>query len=259
MFIGVGVIAAGALAVFFSNYPPRPGDSAGTIGGAQRYHSTQITGADVKVTETEVSKWMQSDTFDRIIKDPEARKLFADASIQRLFADTANNKATGTLGASGSEKLGTVSPNDTSLPGNRVPDGGPSKVGMISSESLGARLGANATERVGRLGADVNEKLGTVSPNDTSLPGNRVPDGGPSKVGMISSESLSRVGANESEKLGGKLGANTNAYLSNAMQNSAINLALHDQEFCKALANNQDLLKALTEKAQRLDSANDPK
>ena len=40
VFIGVGVVAAAALVVFFQSYPPRPTDSAATIGAAQRYHST---------------------------------------------------------------------------------------------------------------------------------------------------------------------------------------------------------------------------
>ena len=117
MFIGVGVVAAGAVVVFINNYPPRSGDSAGTIGGAQRYHSTQITGADVKVTETEVSKWMQSDTFDRIVKDPEARKLFADAAVQRLFTQDALTRgsaaaSTDQLSAATKDKMASIMAND---------------------------------------------------------------------------------------------------------------------------------------------------
>ena len=89
VFIGVGVIAAAALVVFFQNYPPQPKDAAATIGAAQRYHSTQITGADVKVSQDELTTWIQSDTFDRIVKDPQARKLFTDAAVISMFADSA--------------------------------------------------------------------------------------------------------------------------------------------------------------------------
>jgi hypothetical protein len=89
IFIGVGVIAAAALVVFFQNYPPQPKDAAATIGAAQRYHSTQITAADVKVSQDELTTWIQSDTFDRIVKDPQARKLFTDAAVIAMFNDAA--------------------------------------------------------------------------------------------------------------------------------------------------------------------------
>jgi hypothetical protein len=89
VFIGVGVIAAAALVVFFQNYPPQPKDAAATIGAAQRYHATQITGADVKVSQDELTTWIQSDTFDRIVKDPQARKLFTDAAVISMFNDAA--------------------------------------------------------------------------------------------------------------------------------------------------------------------------
>src|SRR5262245_2545549 len=89
VFIGVGVVAAAALVVLFQHYPPQPNDSAATIGAAQRYHSTQITGADVKVSQDELTTWIQSDTFDRIVKDPEARKLFTDAAVISMFNDAA--------------------------------------------------------------------------------------------------------------------------------------------------------------------------
>jgi len=87
MFIGGGVIAAAALVVGFQNYPPQPKDAAGTIGAAQRYHEPQISAADVKVSQDELTTWIQSETFDRIVKDPQARKLFADASVAAALTD----------------------------------------------------------------------------------------------------------------------------------------------------------------------------
>ena len=53
VFIGGGLIIAAVLVVFFQNYPPRPTDAAGTIGGAERYHAPQIASKDVVVDETE--------------------------------------------------------------------------------------------------------------------------------------------------------------------------------------------------------------
>lgn len=87
MFIGSGVIVAGALVVLFQNYPPQPKDAAGAIGAAQRYHEPQITGADVKVSQDELTTWIQSETFDRIVKDPQARKLFTDAAVADVLSD----------------------------------------------------------------------------------------------------------------------------------------------------------------------------
>ncbi len=92
MFIGGGVIAAAALVVGFQNYPPQPKDAAGTIGAAQRYHEPQITGDDVKVTQDELTVWLQSETFDRIVKDPEARRLFTNEAVQRVLADDARRQ-----------------------------------------------------------------------------------------------------------------------------------------------------------------------
>jgi hypothetical protein len=92
MFIGGGVVAAVALVIGFQNYPPQPKDSTGTIGAAQRYHEPQITGADVKVSQDELTTWLQSDTFDRIVKDPEARRLFANEAVQRVLAADARNQ-----------------------------------------------------------------------------------------------------------------------------------------------------------------------
>jgi hypothetical protein len=112
VFIGVGVVAAAALVMFFQNYPPQPTDSAATIGAAQRYHSTQITGADVKVSQDELTTWIQSDTFDRIVKDPQARKLFTDAAVISMFNDAARRldadgvRGKEILNADGSRQLG---------------------------------------------------------------------------------------------------------------------------------------------------------
>jgi hypothetical protein len=87
VFIGGGLIAAVALVVLFQNYPPQPKDAAGTIGAAQRYHEPQISSADVKVSQDELTTWIQSDTFDRILKDRQARRLFADAAVVAMFTD----------------------------------------------------------------------------------------------------------------------------------------------------------------------------
>lgn len=86
-FLGVGVVAAAALVIFLKNYPPQPADAAGTVGAAQRYNSPQIAKSDVTVTPDELTTWIQSDTFDRIVKDPEARAIFTSEAFSRLVSD----------------------------------------------------------------------------------------------------------------------------------------------------------------------------
>src|SRR4029434_9195617 len=86
-FIGGGVLVALAVVMFFRNYPPAPADAAGTVVGAQRYSSTQITKDDVNVRPNELTTWLQSDTFDKIVRDPKAREIFTSAAFQQLVSD----------------------------------------------------------------------------------------------------------------------------------------------------------------------------
>ena len=83
IFMVGGIVAAAAVVVFLNNYPPKPQDAAGTVGAAQRHYETQITGSDVTVSPDAVATWIQSDTFDRIAKDPTARALFASEASSR--------------------------------------------------------------------------------------------------------------------------------------------------------------------------------
>src|SRR4249920_4121793 len=87
IFIGGGLVIAAVLVVFYQNYPPKTADAAGTIGGAERYHAPQIAQSDVKVDQTELTTWLQSDVYDKIAKDPEARKLFANESVRVALAN----------------------------------------------------------------------------------------------------------------------------------------------------------------------------
>ena len=113
MFIGGGVIVAAAIVFGFQNYPPQPKDAAGTIGAAQRYHEPQISAADVKVSQDELTTWIQSETFDRIVKDPKARKLFTDASVATALADAGRQMARGKVA---SERAVTLAPGDAGKP-----------------------------------------------------------------------------------------------------------------------------------------------
>ena len=86
IFAGAGVLAVAALVVYFGGYyPPAKEEAFGTIGAADRYRSSQITGADVKLESPEVQAFLQSETFDRIVRDPAARAALTNSDLQAAF------------------------------------------------------------------------------------------------------------------------------------------------------------------------------
>ena len=69
----VGLVALGAIAYFATKgYPPVDEGTQATVGTAQRYQKPQIKEGDVRVTESEVQSFMQSDVFDKLMKDKAA-------------------------------------------------------------------------------------------------------------------------------------------------------------------------------------------
>jgi len=79
--------AAGALALVvmkFLGYPPIDG-AQGTIGAATRYQADQIAPADVKVDDS-AQAFVQSDVFDQLMKDPDARQMLASPSFRGALA-----------------------------------------------------------------------------------------------------------------------------------------------------------------------------
>ncbi len=89
IFAGAGVLAVAALVVYFGGYyPPTNEEAYGTIGAAERYRSEQIKAEDVKLDNPEVQAFLQSETFDRIVRDPAAREaLTNEALIQAVSND----------------------------------------------------------------------------------------------------------------------------------------------------------------------------
>ena len=82
----VALVTAGYFSFF---YPPSGSHVTGTIAPADRYHAKQIGSADVKVTETDLTRWTQTAEYDHLSKDPAASKLFANAA----FRDALKNDA----------------------------------------------------------------------------------------------------------------------------------------------------------------------
>jgi hypothetical protein len=67
--------------------PPVDDGADASIGAAKRYQAPQMGSQDVALGDTEAQAFMQSETFDRLLKDPDARKALASAEMRALFAD----------------------------------------------------------------------------------------------------------------------------------------------------------------------------
>jgi hypothetical protein len=87
-----GVAAAAAIvliSVAITGFPKV--NSTGTLGAisaAKRAQAPQINAADVKTDDPSVQQFLQSDTFDRLMKDPNTKKLLADPQYRVMLADT---------------------------------------------------------------------------------------------------------------------------------------------------------------------------
>ena len=82
-----GLVATAALALVvmkFMGYPPIDG-AQGTIGAAKRYQADQIAPSDVKVDDS-AQAFVQSDVFDQLMKDPDARQMLASPSFRGALA-----------------------------------------------------------------------------------------------------------------------------------------------------------------------------
>jgi pentapeptide MXKDX repeat protein len=81
---GVVVVVGIAIALFTTNFPPDGKNAAGTVAPAQRYRAEQPQAGDVKLGDQSVAQMMQTEAFDRFIKDPSTRALAADANFLAL-------------------------------------------------------------------------------------------------------------------------------------------------------------------------------
>ena len=80
-----GLVAAAAvlLAVFtVIGFPTADRGTEATIGAAQKYQGGQLAAGDVKVGDASVQEFLQSDAFDRLLKDPEARAILSDMRVR---------------------------------------------------------------------------------------------------------------------------------------------------------------------------------
>lgn len=83
----MGAAAAVLIVMKIAGYPPKSEGTEGTIGAAQRYQSQQIADQDVKVTDAELQKFLQSDAFHKLVNDKAARRALAGKDVQKALAD----------------------------------------------------------------------------------------------------------------------------------------------------------------------------
>lgn len=89
---GLAAAAAIVLAVYaVTGFPPIGGGTEGTIGQAKRYQAAQpqIAGKDVTLGDTAAQAFLQSDVFDRLVKNETARKLLSNAALRDALVDPA--------------------------------------------------------------------------------------------------------------------------------------------------------------------------
>jgi len=92
--LGLAAAAAVVLAVYtIKGFPPVDRGTEGTIGAAQKYQAPQIGDNDVVLGDAAAQEFLQSEAFDRLLKDPEARSLLADKSVQAQLKNVAFLKA----------------------------------------------------------------------------------------------------------------------------------------------------------------------
>ena len=82
----MGAAAAILIVLRMAGYPPPSEGTEGTIGAAQRYQSQQISDADVKLTDAELQKFMQSDAFQKLVSDKALRQALGNKELQKALA-----------------------------------------------------------------------------------------------------------------------------------------------------------------------------
>jgi hypothetical protein len=96
----VAGVAAVIVALVIGGYvpPSQPGSQA-TIGAATRAQSPQMSDKDVVLGDADAQVFLQSDTFDRLIKDDGARKLLSSSGFKTAIASLRNPQLVAALSA----------------------------------------------------------------------------------------------------------------------------------------------------------------
>jgi len=73
--------------VAMRGWPPVGGGIAGDITQAKRYQAQQLHNTDVVLEDTEAHRFIQSDAFDRLLKDETVRQVLRRADVRALLSD----------------------------------------------------------------------------------------------------------------------------------------------------------------------------
>ena len=79
------VIVLGVYTV--TGFPPVGRGTEGTIGAAQKYQAPQIASKDIVLGDASVQEFLQSELFDQLAKDPDARDLVTNAAVKAALDD----------------------------------------------------------------------------------------------------------------------------------------------------------------------------
>lgn len=92
---GLAAAAAIVLAIYtVVGFPSANRGTEATIGAAQKYQAPQLAAGDVKVGDASVQEFLQSEAFDRLLKDPQARSILSD---NRIHAQLINRDFTNSI------------------------------------------------------------------------------------------------------------------------------------------------------------------
>jgi hypothetical protein len=83
-----GSVAAAVLGVgLYLGMPDVDEGTEATIGAAQRYQGAPLSEKDIVLADPEVQQFLQSDTFDRLMRDESTREVLSDAAMRTALAD----------------------------------------------------------------------------------------------------------------------------------------------------------------------------
>jgi hypothetical protein len=91
--LGAGVILVAVVAAIALRNPGPKSNTQGTIGAANRYHSEQVTGADVSLDNPQIASFIQSDTFRKLAASPAFREAAKSDAFNRVVASDALREA----------------------------------------------------------------------------------------------------------------------------------------------------------------------
>lgn len=94
---GLAAAAAVLLAIYtVIGFPTANRGTEATIGAAQRYQAPQLAAGDVVLGDASAQQFLQSEAFDRLLKDPQARAILSD---NRLLSQIRNPEFTDAIRA----------------------------------------------------------------------------------------------------------------------------------------------------------------